>query len=312
MLQCCLAKVLLFNRRRSGEVSRIRFADWKLKTKANPSNELKDSLNAYEKSLLNSLERLEIKGKRERTVPILFTEEMNVWMKLLVDKRPVYISTSNPYLFASFSDESYVRGSDVLRKFSDRCGAKLPHLLRSVKLRKHIGTHIQILNLTETEMDMVADFMGHDIRVHKEFYRLPNDVIQVAKLSKVFLAAERGHIGKYAGKSLADITIEGEELIEEIESVHEGAAVSPEQSLEIAADETVDLSEESVSKKQRRTCIKKAWSIDEKAKVANHFAQYIVDKILPGRSLIEKFKIECEVDRPWTDIKDHIRNRFFK
>ena len=32
----------------------------------------------------------------------------------------------------------------------------------------------QILNLNENELDVLARFMGHDIKVHRKYYRLPD------------------------------------------------------------------------------------------------------------------------------------------
>jgi len=46
-----------------------------------------------------------------------------------------------------------------------------------------------------------VQFMGHDVRTHREFYRLPEDTIQLAKLSKlhVFLLTESGEIESLSG-----------------------------------------------------------------------------------------------------------------
>ena len=44
--------------------------------------------------------------------------------------------------------------------------------------------------------------MGHSIRVHREFYRLPLDLVQRAKVAKILLAANEGlaldNDGKYS------------------------------------------------------------------------------------------------------------------
>ncbi|XP_060082497.1 uncharacterized protein LOC132561814 [Ylistrum balloti] len=54
----------------------------------------------------------------------------------------------------------------------------------------------------------MANYMGHDITVHRSFYRLPEDTLQVAKMGKLLWSFDNGTIGKYSGKSLNDITIE--------------------------------------------------------------------------------------------------------
>ena len=94
----------------------------------------------------------------------------------------VGIPKKNPHLFAT-GPNSHYRGSDVLRNFAIQCGAKQPEALTSTKLHKHIATISQILNLSNHELNQLATFMGHDIRVHREYYTLPESTIQLAKIS---------------------------------------------------------------------------------------------------------------------------------
>ena len=51
----------------------------------------------------------------------------------------------------------------------------------------------------------LADFMGHDISVHREFYRLSEPTIQSARISKLLLALEKGKMHELKGKSLDEI-----------------------------------------------------------------------------------------------------------
>ena len=62
---------------------------------------------------------------------------------------------------------------------------------------------IQLLHLSDTELDVVARFMGHDIRVHREYYRLPERTVYAAKVSKLLAAVSKG--GAYAGKTLDEL-----------------------------------------------------------------------------------------------------------
>ncbi len=64
---------------------------------------------------------------------------------------------------------TFFRGSDCIREFAVACKAKNPQTLTSTKLRKQIGTLSEVLNLSNTELDQLADFLGHDIRVHRQF-----------------------------------------------------------------------------------------------------------------------------------------------
>lgn len=53
----------------------------------------------------------------------------------------------------------------------------------------------------------MAGFLGHDIRVHRTFYRLPEDTLQLAKVSKILLAFDRGNIAMFKDKSLHEIDV---------------------------------------------------------------------------------------------------------
>ncbi|KAK7474936.1 hypothetical protein BaRGS_00033823, partial [Batillaria attramentaria] len=60
-------------------------------------------------------------------------------------------------------------------------GAKNPQDITSTKLRQHLATVTQLLNLNGHELEQVCGFLGHNISVHGEYYRLPQDSYQLAK-----------------------------------------------------------------------------------------------------------------------------------
>ncbi|RXN34997.1 zinc finger BED domain-containing 1-like protein [Labeo rohita] len=91
------------------------------------------------------------------------------------------------------------------------CNARNPQTLTSTKLRKQIGTLSEVLNLSNTELDQMADFLGHDIRVHRQFYRLPEGTLQLAKMSNIFLALKKGRLADFKGRNLDEIDIDPDE-----------------------------------------------------------------------------------------------------
>lgn len=168
-------------------------------------------LKNWEKRLICKMCRVELVGKRGRTVPLMMTDLMKKSVNTIVASR-VGIPDSNPYLFAVPGTESHFRGCDALRELSRHCGAQKPELLRSTQLRKHIATITQIMNLQENDLDILSKYLGHDIRVHREFYRLPDPTIQVAKLSKMLLALEGDKPAEsLRGKRLKDVEVDQDE-----------------------------------------------------------------------------------------------------
>ncbi|KAK7907079.1 hypothetical protein WMY93_015691 [Mugilogobius chulae] len=131
--------------------------------------------------------------------------------ELQVNKRQECgILTENLYVFPRPSSLTCYCSSDSLRYFAKACAAKSPDSLTSTKLRKQTATLSQVLNLSNDELDQLADFLGHDIRVHRQSYRLPKGTLQQAKISKVLLALEQGRVAAYKGMSLDEININPE------------------------------------------------------------------------------------------------------
>lgn len=206
-----LTQVILFNRRRAGEVSKMPLSAYLSQNPSDPQEDVNVALSDLEKKLCQHFRRIEIRGKRGRKVPVLLTPAMQQALDLLVSKRQECgVPQDNRYLFARPSAFTCYRGSDCLRHFAKICGAKSPESLTSTKLRKQTGTLSQVLNLSNTELDQLADFLGHDIRVHRQFYRLPEGTLQLAKISKVLMALEQGRLAEFKGKTLDDINIDPE------------------------------------------------------------------------------------------------------
>ncbi|KAG7456743.1 hypothetical protein MATL_G00239180 [Megalops atlanticus] len=202
-----LAEIILFNRRREGEAAKMLLETY-MKRDTTPMNlDVFDSLSKLEQQLSSTLTRIEIRGKRGRKVPVLLTKSMVSSMEVLIHfRREVGVPEENPYMFARMEANSHIRGCDCLRKFASECGAKYPENLTSTKLRKHVATVCQIMNLKENELDQVAKFLGHDIRVHREYYRLSENTLQLAKISKLFLGIEKGST-VLKGKSLEELDL---------------------------------------------------------------------------------------------------------
>ncbi len=70
----------------------------------------------------------------------------------------------------------------------EEAGVKESLRLTSISMRKQLATMAQVLNLQENHVDMLARFMGHDIAIHREYYRLPDNVLQTAKVVKILHA----------------------------------------------------------------------------------------------------------------------------
>ncbi|XP_059397943.1 uncharacterized protein LOC132137505 [Carassius carassius] len=197
-----LAQVIIFNKRREGEASRLTLEIYKKASTSAINEDIYETLSPLEKELSKILTRIEIRGKRGKKVPVFLTERMKESIDLLVKRREeAGVPAENPYLFARPGVMTNIRGCDCLRKYAEESKAENPELLRSTKLRKQVATLCQLLDLSEQELEQVARFMGHDIRVHRDFYRQTDKTFQIAKISKLLFAMEQG-TESFRGKNL--------------------------------------------------------------------------------------------------------------
>lgn len=204
-----LAQVILFNRRREGEVSKMSLSAYTSRDTSAPHEDVNLALSELEKKLCHYFTRVEMRGKRGRKVAVLLSPLMQEALDILHQKRKECgVLKENTYVFARPGAMSHYRGSDCIRQFVQCCDVKNPLSLTSTRLRKHMATLSKVLNLQETELDQLADFMGHDIRVHRQFYRLPEGTIQLVKISKILMAMEQGRLADFQGKSLEEINID--------------------------------------------------------------------------------------------------------
>lgn len=208
-----LARIIMFNKRRSGEIAKMTLTQYMSRPnwKNVGTEELKNSLSPLENKIASTLTIVKIVGKRGRFVPTLLTNDMKESLDLIISKRVQHgILSENPYVFAiSNTKSSHMRGHDCLKKWCTLAELHSPHLITSTKLRKYIATVCQIFNLQENEYDWLARHLGHDVRVHREFYRLQENAVELTKVSRLLLAVDQGEAHKFAGKELKDINLTG-------------------------------------------------------------------------------------------------------
>ena len=83
------------------------------------------SLSEFKKELWRNLAKVEVRGKRGRKIPILFTPNTKDSVVLLIKTRKdVGISPENPNIFARpyFNSVVRIQGCDTIHKFAQSCG----------------------------------------------------------------------------------------------------------------------------------------------------------------------------------------------
>nr|XP_055074191.1 uncharacterized protein LOC129453834 isoform X2 [Misgurnus anguillicaudatus] len=310
-----LSQVILFNRRREGEVSRMLLSAFQSRDSSELHEDIAICLSEFERKLCKHFTRVEIRGKRGRKVPVLLKPSLVSAMELLVETREVCgVPNENPFMFARSGAMSAYRGGECITKAARECGIKNPEALSSTRLRKHIATMSKILNLDENEADQLADFLGHDIRIHRQYYRLPEGTLQLAKMSKVLMAMEKGTLSSFKGKRLDDIEIDPNEQLEAegdtMSSDEEDCSDLPQTTSPVPAE----TDQPSASQKDQGSSIppKRKWEEVEVKAVEKHMMKFIKTCKVPGKQDCERcIQAEPEAlkERTWTGVKNYVRNR---
>lgn len=300
--------LLLFNRRRVGELQRIPLQIYLNHSDSNWSKEFEKVLTPSEKLLINTLKRIVIKGKRGRGVPVLFDKISVEGLQVLIEKRNDYFEHYNEYLFALPGTKTCLSGYHVFRKHAALAlgDVNKSKCLTSTRLRKHLATICQILKMGTDELEQLAQFMGHTSKTHNEWYRLPSDIYQTAKISKILLLSQNNGINQYKGCNLQEINI-SEDIIESSQCDSEN-----EDNIEVPIEEPTTSSVNLTTPKKRKRHVN-PWSDKEKKVTEMFFNKHIDEKKPPKKAEVQKLK-EMYPDlfrnREWTTIKVYVQNKY--
>lgn len=196
LTECTLILIQIFNRRRAGEIERLTIADYKnqetLDKNVNP--DLYEKLSEESQQYAKKFARITIRGKLGRTVPVLLNAIVIKSIDTILKyRKKAGIKPDNEYIFsvpnANKFKKKYLRACPLMRKFSTECGATIPSSLRGTTLRKQIATYTAMLNIEDTQVDTLANFMGHAKEIHKSIYRVPIPVKEMTDVSRLLKAA---------------------------------------------------------------------------------------------------------------------------
>lgn len=112
-----LCEVILFNRRREGEVSKMPLTAFTLRNTSEGHSDLAVGLSEFEQKLCLHFHSIKIRGKRNRKVLILLTPDMLSSTEALVSHwRACGVSDENPFFFSRPKADTHFRGSNAIRQ----------------------------------------------------------------------------------------------------------------------------------------------------------------------------------------------------
>ena len=150
MQKLCLVRLITFNARRGGEASKIKLEQWLNCDKWKRDEDIQNIEDPMEKLLAQRLNLVYSKGKRKKRVPTLFTNELSKALTYLVKYQSnVGVLEKNIYLFPcpTRNSKKHIRGSEVVHEISLKASLQKSNLVTSTKIRKHMATVLQLLDM---------------------------------------------------------------------------------------------------------------------------------------------------------------------
>ena len=147
------------------------------------------------------------KGKWKKRVPTLFTDEINKGLNILVKNCIVVeVSSDNIYLFLCITRNSknHITEWEVVHDIWSKVGLEKPNLIASTKIRKHMAKVLQLLDMTNAELDWMTEHLGHTQDVHRQWYRREASTIEFTKVAKLLTAKDNNV--NFKNKKMTDIT----------------------------------------------------------------------------------------------------------
>ncbi|XP_017264222.1 uncharacterized protein si:dkey-117m1.4 isoform X2 [Kryptolebias marmoratus] len=225
-----LALLILYNRRRECEVSKLSIAEYRSRVTpqcpvpvphgAPPAlTPLEASLSPFERLVLPHLPRVGVQGKRGRIQPLILPPHCEPCLELLLQTRQdVGVDPINPYVFARpyHSPATPLRGTDLLRSLARSSGTRNPRALTQTRVRRQVAILTQLLLLGEGEepgqpggsaVERLEHFLEREYHVTQNCATIGQDPGLMGRVGRVVLCGERDGV-LFRGMSLNHICLE--------------------------------------------------------------------------------------------------------
>ncbi|KAK0178566.1 hypothetical protein PV327_007444 [Microctonus hyperodae] len=284
-----LLLVLIFNRKRPGELERVTIADYKSATKFSETNkEEYEKLSEENKKFVNEYIRFELGGKKDRNVPVIISREMKTGTE-----------TAGRY--------KHLRICILMREFSEKSNVSNPKTLRTTTLRKHVTT-VATLKIAESRIHDISNFMGHAEAIHRQHYRqavVSRDLCEVSQILEVATGIGQDPqttIVNSDAMAICDNDATQSKLIDESQPDME--TIESDDDMRNGSDD----SEDSIETKHQK---KKIWSEYETNTTATVFEQNVMNMKLPSSFEIREFlKKHPNIMRTEAQIRTLIHNKY--
>ena len=203
-----LSKIILFNRKRQGEASKIMLADFERSLVMNRDESdphVIASMDRQSQFLTKKMFYLEFVTKGGGRGAVLLTNLMLEKVKQIVQLRRFVVKSHNPYLFARPGlCATHLIGHKALTEEAEASGVARPHLFKSTNLRKHMATLAQSCDLADKDRSLLVAYMNHTGLVHSTYYEKRLSDVAKGTVAQILY---RINTGEFDGRTIRDTDI---------------------------------------------------------------------------------------------------------
>ncbi|KAG6461028.1 hypothetical protein O3G_MSEX012370 [Manduca sexta] len=180
LCEVTIAHIIMLDRKRSGDVAEAELQYYVNRKHTDIPLSVLKCLTSEQRQAIDKLDIFQIPGKRTRAVPVLLTQMMRENIDtIIISREQLEIPNTNKYLFARPTTNEPFDGGKCLNRIKEKCTLQKPQMLTATGLRHHIATMSQIYSgRNDKYTEHLAGFMGHDLNIHAQNYRLPLEALQ--------------------------------------------------------------------------------------------------------------------------------------
>ncbi|RXG73974.1 hypothetical protein Avbf_01616 [Armadillidium vulgare] len=190
LTQACLCKIVIFNKRRGDDMTKMLLSSYNSKDNwsLSESDEAYKSLTLLEKTICRRYDVIQIKGRRDKFIPVTVPPDTKISLDLLTTMREECgIPKQNQYLFSTATNNGYYRSWNIINRFGRQCNLNKIHLLTNTNLRKFISTCSQILSLNMQELMEVSEQLDLNLDQHLNILDSP---LELTRVCDIFITTE--------------------------------------------------------------------------------------------------------------------------
>ncbi|RUS68728.1 hypothetical protein EGW08_023510, partial [Elysia chlorotica] len=319
-----VARLTMFNARRSGEPVRLTLSEWRDGERAAwiDQNLVEEITDPQERALLRDMKLCYQAGKGSRKlVPVIIPKDtLEPITKLILERETCGVHPDNRFLFPNTQNSlDHASGYHCLRAVvRDVPNLKAPHLLIADKFRHMVSTIFASLELPEEQRNVFIRHMGHSEAVNRNVYQCPMAVREVTRVGQFLSTIDKGHQSTSYCQEVSGMQQEtGLENNVPNQPPHEHPAVTSSMNIDHPSFDGQPLSSDfpnindqetavvtssglnSQTEKEPRQRRYTKWSEQDSRLIKEYFHNYIVDTStkgrLPPKSEIVKFLADHEI-----------------